>query len=244
LYAQYVNRAHGRSEHVWENRFFSCPLDTHHRGRALVYVERNRVRSGLCREAWQWRWSSAVAHCRGTISRGCWTWPRGAGRWTRRSGEGFCGGTRRSGWSTCCGWRPAAVGHSEATGLSPSWRLCWADVFALCSAAAHERKRPRGTHCQREPETTVRPQYCNQGGRINMRGATSRHSRFRSRRPVSSRGNDLGTLPPDPWDSSALGQRQGSEEGHNGVFSRIRLLHLPCELARGVGQGYKNGYSV
>jgi putative transposase len=65
LYAQYVNRLHGRSGHVWENRFFSCPLDTDHLGRALVYVERNPVRAGLCREAWQWRWSSAVAHCGG-----------------------------------------------------------------------------------------------------------------------------------------------------------------------------------
>jgi len=65
LYAQYVNRRHGRSGHVWENRFFSCPLDTYHRGRALVYVERNPVRAGLCREAWQWRWSSAAAHCGG-----------------------------------------------------------------------------------------------------------------------------------------------------------------------------------
>jgi putative transposase len=49
--------------HVWENRFFSCPLDANHLGRALAYVERNPVRAGLCREAWQWRWSSAAAHC-------------------------------------------------------------------------------------------------------------------------------------------------------------------------------------
>ena len=63
LYAQYVNRLHGRSGHMWGNRFFSCPLDTNHSGRALVYVERNPVRAGLCRQAWQWRWSSAAAHC-------------------------------------------------------------------------------------------------------------------------------------------------------------------------------------
>lgn len=65
LYAQYVNRLHGRSGHVWENRFFSCALGADHLGRALVYVERNPVRAGLCREAWQWRWSSAAAHCGG-----------------------------------------------------------------------------------------------------------------------------------------------------------------------------------
>ena len=63
LYAQYVNRLHGRSGHLWQNRFFSCPLDAGHLGRALVYVERNPVRARLCRKAWQWRWSSAAAHC-------------------------------------------------------------------------------------------------------------------------------------------------------------------------------------
>lgn len=65
LYAQYVNRLHGRSGHVWQNRFFSCPLDPEHLGRVLIYVERNPVRARLCRDAWQWPWSSAAAHCGG-----------------------------------------------------------------------------------------------------------------------------------------------------------------------------------
>ena len=63
LYAQYVNRMHGRSGHVWQNRFFSCPLDQEHVWRVLAYVERNPVRARLCRKAWQWQWSSAAAHC-------------------------------------------------------------------------------------------------------------------------------------------------------------------------------------
>ncbi len=65
LYAQYVNRMHGRSGHLWQNRFFSCPLDLEHVWRVLVYVERNPVRARLCRKAWQWQWSSAGAHCGG-----------------------------------------------------------------------------------------------------------------------------------------------------------------------------------
>jgi putative transposase len=86
LYAQYVNRRHGRSGHVWENRFFSCPLDTDHRGRALVYVERNPVRAGLCREAWQWRWSSAAAHCggedlSGLLDLAAWRREMAPGKW-------------------------------------------------------------------------------------------------------------------------------------------------------------------
>ena len=63
LYAQYVNRFHGRSGHLWQDRFFSCPLDETHRWCALVYIERNPVRARLCRKAWRWPWSSAAAHC-------------------------------------------------------------------------------------------------------------------------------------------------------------------------------------
>ena len=63
LYAQYVNRMHKRSGHLWQDRFFSCTLDENHFHRALVYVERNPVRAKLVRKAWRWRWSSAAAHC-------------------------------------------------------------------------------------------------------------------------------------------------------------------------------------
>ena len=62
LYAQYINRLHGRSGHLWQDRFFSCALDEMHRWRALVYIERNPVRARLCRRAWRWQWSSASAH--------------------------------------------------------------------------------------------------------------------------------------------------------------------------------------
>jgi len=65
LYAQYVNRFHGRSGHLWQDRFFSCTLDEVHFWRALVYIERNPVRVRLCRKAWRWPWSSAEAHCGG-----------------------------------------------------------------------------------------------------------------------------------------------------------------------------------
>jgi len=65
LYAQYVNRLHGRSGHLWQDRFYSCPLDDVHLLRALAYIERNPVRAKLCSKAWEWRWSSAAAHCAG-----------------------------------------------------------------------------------------------------------------------------------------------------------------------------------
>ena len=63
LYAQYVNRMHRRSGHLWQDRFFSCTLDPDHFQRVLVYVERNPVRARLAKKAWQWQWSSAPAHC-------------------------------------------------------------------------------------------------------------------------------------------------------------------------------------
>jgi putative transposase len=65
LYAQYINRLHGRSGHLWQDRFYSCPLDEPHFWRAVAYIERNPVRAHLCSSAWEWRWSSAGAHCGG-----------------------------------------------------------------------------------------------------------------------------------------------------------------------------------
>ena len=63
LYAQYVNRMHRRSGHLWQDRFFSCPLDQDHFQRTLLYVERNPVHARLVRKAWRWQWSSAAVHC-------------------------------------------------------------------------------------------------------------------------------------------------------------------------------------
>jgi len=63
-YALALNRTEGRSGHVWQNRFFSSPLDARHLLRALQYVELNPVRAGLVPQAWDWPWSSARAHIR------------------------------------------------------------------------------------------------------------------------------------------------------------------------------------
>jgi len=63
LYAQYINRLHRRSGHLWQNRFYSAALDERHCLLALRYVERNPIRAGLCRVARRYRWSSAAAHC-------------------------------------------------------------------------------------------------------------------------------------------------------------------------------------
>jgi putative transposase len=62
-YASYWNAVHGSSGHVWQGRYYSCPLDQAHLWEALRYTELNPIRAGLVAEAESWRWSSALAHC-------------------------------------------------------------------------------------------------------------------------------------------------------------------------------------
>ena len=61
-YAAYWNASHASSGHVWQGRFYSCPMDPGHRWTALRYAELNPVRAGMAAEAAGWPWSSAAAH--------------------------------------------------------------------------------------------------------------------------------------------------------------------------------------
>jgi len=62
-YASYWNARASSSGHVWQGRFYSCPLDESHLWTALRYVELNPVRAGMVGAAERWRWSSAAPHC-------------------------------------------------------------------------------------------------------------------------------------------------------------------------------------
>jgi len=62
-YAAYWNVRQRSSGHVWQGRFYSCPLDEGHLWAALRYVELNPVRAGMVTTADEWPWSSAGAHC-------------------------------------------------------------------------------------------------------------------------------------------------------------------------------------
>ena len=62
-YAAYWNGRQSSSGHVWQGRFYSCPLDEKHLWQALRYVELNPVRAGIVEKAEGWPWSSAAAHC-------------------------------------------------------------------------------------------------------------------------------------------------------------------------------------
>ena len=61
-YARYFNIQRGRCGHLWQARFFSCPLDPSHLWHAMAYVERNPVRAGLTQHPERYPWSSAAAH--------------------------------------------------------------------------------------------------------------------------------------------------------------------------------------
>lgn len=61
-FALYLNEAQGWSGHLWQNRFYSCPLSDEHLWAAVKYVEQNPVRAGLVGRAEDYLWSSARAH--------------------------------------------------------------------------------------------------------------------------------------------------------------------------------------
>jgi putative transposase len=65
-YSRWLNLRHRTTGHLWQNRFYSCPLDESHSWEALRYVELNPVRAGLTKRAAEWPWSSARAHISGT----------------------------------------------------------------------------------------------------------------------------------------------------------------------------------
>jgi len=69
-YTQYVNGLHGRSGHLWQNRFHSCTCDEAYGLNALAYVELNPVRARMVRRAWEYPWSSAARNVEPTSGAG------------------------------------------------------------------------------------------------------------------------------------------------------------------------------
>ncbi len=63
IYTQHINRLHDRSGHLWQNRFYSCPVEDNSFPVVVRYVECNPVRAKMEKYAWRYEWSSAAAHC-------------------------------------------------------------------------------------------------------------------------------------------------------------------------------------
>jgi putative transposase len=81
-YASYWNARRSSSGHVWQGRFYSCPLDDSHLWASLRYVELNPVRAGIVSAPGEWPWSSAVAHCSRHAAQGILDMERWQKRWT------------------------------------------------------------------------------------------------------------------------------------------------------------------
>jgi putative transposase len=81
-YSRWVNLKRGQTGHVWQNRYYSCPLEEQHAWEALRYVELNPVRAGMVQSAAGWRWSSAPAHAAGTDVSELIDWTDWRRRWT------------------------------------------------------------------------------------------------------------------------------------------------------------------
>lgn len=81
-YASYWNARQRSTGHVWQGRFYSCPLGESRLWAALRYVELNPVRAGMAETAQQWRWSSAAAHCGLTNLYSMLEMSRWSKRWT------------------------------------------------------------------------------------------------------------------------------------------------------------------
>lgn len=61
-YARRINKRMEWQGHLWQSRFYSCPMDEEHLIAAVRYVELNPVRAGLRSNPQDWRWSSVHAH--------------------------------------------------------------------------------------------------------------------------------------------------------------------------------------
>jgi putative transposase len=81
-YAAYWNARQFSTGHVWQGRFYSCPLEEAHLWVALRYVELNPVRAGMVESAAQWRWSSAATHCGAGVADAMLEMERWSCRWT------------------------------------------------------------------------------------------------------------------------------------------------------------------
>ena len=61
-YATYLNSRMTATGHVWQGRYYSCPMDENHTWTALRYTECNPVRAGMVLSPSDYAWSSAQTH--------------------------------------------------------------------------------------------------------------------------------------------------------------------------------------
>jgi putative transposase len=79
-YSQYRHAVERGSGHLWQGRYYSCPVEPAQLGRVMRYVELNPVRANLVEQAAHYPWSSALGHLGAVdpllsmgVWRKCWT---------------------------------------------------------------------------------------------------------------------------------------------------------------------------
>lgn len=86
-FAQYWNTALKQVGHMWQDRYYSCPMEPAQVWPVVRYVELNPVRAGMVGKATDYRWSSAAAHTGGSDPNGLldlewWRENWGSGNWS------------------------------------------------------------------------------------------------------------------------------------------------------------------
>jgi putative transposase len=64
-FSRWMNIQLNRTGHLWQARFYSCPIDLTSLPDVLAYVELNPVRAGIVARPEDWKWSSVIAHLTG-----------------------------------------------------------------------------------------------------------------------------------------------------------------------------------
>lgn len=59
IYSQYINQREGWQGHLWQERFYSIPLDELHLDICVNYIHLNPVKAGLAKRVEEYPWSSA-----------------------------------------------------------------------------------------------------------------------------------------------------------------------------------------
>jgi len=120
-YAACWNARQARSGHVWQRRYYSCPLDDAHLWAALRYTERNPVRAGMAAAADQWPWSSARAHCEGHVGDELIDIQIWRQRWSAPEWRRYLDAPESAEEVGVLGNVPTPAGRWERLRLSPLW---------------------------------------------------------------------------------------------------------------------------
>jgi len=84
-YALFHNARQASSGHLWQARYYSCPVDRGGIWPVMAYIERNPLRAGLVERAEDFQWSSATTHVRnrddGWMDMSAWRLEYSASRW-------------------------------------------------------------------------------------------------------------------------------------------------------------------